>query len=350
MSDPMALACAKNVRRWLGTMAICAALSAGCGGMDKLNDLDDNGVPDDQEEQDDDVDEVEDDDFDYAVVEQCPQLCAAAIDEMGAIPGCTIECGVDIFPGFEGVAGANVAVLISAVVAGDFEAGQSCDLVTVCETPCGLMLGDCMDALPDPPTPELLGLCTSEYRECLVEEDCYASRAECESDASDLLQACIDSGEPLEDCEAIFEDAMCMCGTIYNACVGTDAEACPPEEALALIAPPMPTGPGRFRVTRGFIDHELERLTAMSTEIFVLPVFDRNDKPVGFELRSIRNDDPIYALGLRNRDVLIAINDKSIVQGRVAEDLLDLYKASQLRLTIRRAGTTRQLSYDIVQK
>jgi hypothetical protein len=48
--------------------------------------------------------------------------------------------------------------------------------------------------------------------------------------------------------------------------------------------------------------------------------------------------------------VLVAVNDKSIVQGRVAEDLLNLYKASQLRLTIRRGGLVRQLTYDIVQK
>jgi hypothetical protein len=350
MSDPMALVCAKNVRRWLGTMAICAALSAGCGGMDKLNDLNDNGIPDDQEQLEDEDDDTDEEHVDVAVVEECPQLCAAAIVEMGDAPGCTIDCGVDILASFEGVAGVNVAILLSAGAAGDFEAGQSCDLVTVCETACGQMLGDCMDALPQPPDPVLLGLCTGEYRECLIEENCFISRMECESDASILMQACIDAGDPIEDCQEILEDAMCACGTIYNACVGSDAEACPEDEALALIAPPMPTGPGRFRVTRGFIDRELDRLTAMSTEIFVMPAFDHNDKPVGFELRSIRNDDSIYALGLRNRDVLIAINDKPLVKVGAVENLLNLYKASQLRLTIRRSGLTRQLTYDIVQK
>ena len=340
-----------KARTWLGAVVIGSALTGGCGGMDKLNDLNENGIPDDEEQLSDEDDGSDEESWDgVSLVEECPGLCAAAIAEMGDTPGCELSCDIDILPSFEGVAVTNVAVLLTVGAAGEFEAGQSCQLVTMCETPCGEMLGDCMEAVPQPPDPGLLGLCTEEYRECLIEEDCFASRVTCEEGASAILDACIDAGDPLEECAAVFEEAMCMCGTIYNTCVGTNEEACPDEQALALVSPPLPTGPGRFRVTRAFIDRQLERLTAMSTEIFVLPVFNASDRPVGFELRSIRSDDPIYALGLRNRDVVLAVNEKSVVQGRVAEDLLSLYKASQVRLTIRRGTATRQLTYDIVQK
>lgn len=58
----------------------------------------------------------------------------------------------------------------------------------------------------------------------------------------------------------------------------------------------------------------------------------------------------MHSLGLRNGDVLLSVNGKSLVQGPGVGELLNLYKSNQVRLTIRRGGATRQITYDVTQK
>jgi general secretion pathway protein C len=132
---------------------------------------------------------------------------------------------------------------------------------------------------------------------------------------------------------------------------GGDASNCDDDaESAARVAPPVQTGPSRFQVTRGLIDQQLARLSALSTETFVMPGLDNAGKLSGFKLGSIRPDNVLYSLGLRNGDVLVAINGKSLIHDTSLDDLLALRKSSQVKLTLRRKGVQRDLTYDIAQK
>jgi hypothetical protein len=338
--------CARAFQRLAG-FAVGVVLAAGCDtGMDKYNDDNDNGIPDDQEEQQ-PTDDQADDEASYTV-EDCTSLCGLAIAQIGTTDGCQVECGVNILPNFSGTVVTSVAVLLNNIVSGDFEGGQSCELVTVCDGPCGELLGECMAALPEPPEIEMLSICTDEYQECLDSYACYDALEFCNDAALELYQICMDSS-PIGYCYELYEGNLITCTCLYDACLsGSDATACDGDASRAQVASPTQTGPWSFRITRALIDEQLARLTALATETFVMPGLDDAGKLIGFRLGSIRSDNVLYRLGLRDADVLVAVNGKSLIHNIALDELLSLRKASTVKLTILRRGVQRQLSYDIL--
>jgi S1-C subfamily serine protease len=134
-----------------------------------------------------------------------------------------------------------------------------------------------------------------------------------------------------------------MCTEQYDDCLGVGDDPAP--------LPPLPemTGPGRFDVPMAFVQYHLGRLDTLDAETFMMLVPNAAGDPVGIELNSIDAGSTLETLGLENGDVVVAVNDTSIMayKGNPAA-LLGLVSKAGVKLTIRRNGNKRDLRYHLV--
>lgn len=107
------------------------------------------------------------------------------------------------------------------------------------------------------------------------------------------------------------------------------------------------SGERRYEVQRRTLDAWLGNLPQLATEVRVLPEI-RDGKPAGLRLLGIRAGGFLAALGLRNDDVIQAINGLDLDSPeRAIETYLKLRAASHISIAADRGGRRTNLEYDI---
>jgi len=106
-------------------------------------------------------------------------------------------------------------------------------------------------------------------------------------------------------------------------------------------------GKRRYEIKRGTLELALRNLPSLSRSVRVAPEL-LDGKPVGFRLFAIEADGPVAKLGLRNEDVLVAVNGLDITTpDRVLNAYGKLKTARHLVLTVVRGGRTMVHEYSI---
>jgi len=276
---------------------------------------------------------------DAITAEECEQLC----DEQALVPlpnGCTLDaCGIDVGAGAsseEGVADLGLMDLD--------EGGDYCEAVVSC--PAGLCFDRYIQCVEDS---EGLAGCENEYHDCHVENACAAERAECDLAADEEWTACLAANQmPDEDCDFWYEYDKEFCECLEDAClVGNDDPEC---GGLPLHpAPPVQTGPQRWRLSRALVDEQIARRAALAVETGEWPVQNATGQWSGVRLSSIDADGPLHAAGIRDQDLLVAVNGVPIKQALASPaQLLALRNAKTVKIVIKRGGVVRNHTYDLV--
>lgn len=276
---------------------------------------------------------------DAITADECEQLC----DDQADLPmpyGCTlVACGIDVddaASGEEGVADLGVMDID--------EGGDYCVAVVECPS------GQCFDRyIQCVEESEGLAGCENEYLDCHVENACAAERAECDLAAEEEWTACLAANQMSdEDCNFwhVYDQKFCAC--LEDAClVGNDDPEC---GGLPLHPPPpMQTGPQRWRVSRALIDQQIARQAALGVETGEWPVQNATGQWSGVRLSSIDAGGPLHAAGIRDQDLLVAVNGVPIKQALASPaQLLALRNAKTVKIVIKRAGVVRNHTYDLV--
>jgi hypothetical protein len=297
-----------------GLMALLVA--TGCGGMTILNPPKD--VPD------------------PLTLDECPQLCAEAIEA-----GCTVlECGVDVARDW--ALGIDILVFH---LDGASDGGGGCEMVVECpeQTACTLAYGDCLQQVGD------VAYCNEQYEFCEREETCSPALLECNSAVETQRDWC-NENTPDEDCFYQYLLGLDVCQCVYDDCLTEESLDCAPPETAAMISPPIQTGPQAWKVSRAYIDDQLARIDALSVETRVWPVPNTDDTDWrGIRLGSIDAGEPLFALGLRSGDVIRTVNGKKAFEAaKQPQWTLGLRGASLVTLGVERQGVVRQLKYTLV--
>jgi hypothetical protein len=274
------------------------------------------------------------------LLDECPTLCAQAYIDLAPL-GCSVTCDVDLGTSYEGNASVTVLSLLTVEGDGEFQSGGSCDVVVDCEDidDCRYLTLSCMDDSSNE-----ISHCMDEYLQCRLEETCQELLVECADVAESANAACIDAGN--SDCAEVFAEYLDVCNCAYDDCVGTMSEQCEEGAAPPPVPPPLKTGPTQWRVSRMFIQRQLNRLAGLQTETFLMVMPNAGGVPTGLSLRSIAAGDALHQLGLRDGDILLAVGNHPVVELIASPlPLLDLVDAPQVRLTLLRNGATRHHEY-----
>jgi hypothetical protein len=284
--------------------------------------------------------------------EECATQCNVALSqfaflEEGEEP-CYLDCAVGIGVGFDGEASGSILwSVIEAEADGDLQIGGSCNLVLECGESCARFFSDC--ARVNVENEEYFAACVDEYEQCRRDTQCVEALTNCQVAAEDTRQECLDDGYAPDYCQDIYNEANVICGCVYNACLLEESgqecfEATPPP----MPAPPTSPSPGVWNVSRAYLDAQLARLPEIGVEVFLIPRVDAQQVLRGVELRSIRNGDALYSLGLRNGDLVRSIG------GRTMEAIMDdiavlqgVFSQAQVQVAIRRDGANKVLTYKI---
>lgn len=272
-------------------------------------------------------------------IEDCPDQCADAFDTYAPL-GCDVSCDINLGTTVE--ADWNVLVVTLGVSTWfdlelGVETGETCDVViecpemTDCLTLALLCVGDSDNAAD---------YCMSEYLECDHETMCNDQYNECGENAYSAYASC--TGTP-EECWTIYDNFSTACIEQYDACLGVGDEPAPP--------PPLPTmtSAGRFDVPKPFIHHHLERLATLEMQTFTMRMPASDAGPAGLALHSIQPGDTLDQLGLEEGDVIVRINDTSIMNfSNNPAALLGVLDNGGVKITIRRNGVKRDLRYRFV--
>jgi hypothetical protein len=192
--------------------------------------------------------------------------------------------------------------------------------------------------------------CNDDYADCLEDNSCTSQYNECMSDAYDELQTCLADPNHNDDwCEWYYEycsTALCDCE--LDGCLDDTDPSCECQFSM-LVSPPIVTGPARWTVERAYIDQQIDRLAALDTETAIWGIPNANRQLAGIQLGSIEADEPLYALGLRNGDIVVSVNSQAI---RVAlqhpQQLVALRNTETIYVGVRRGTVLRQHRYDLV--
>jgi general secretion pathway protein C len=138
----------------------------------------------------------------------------------------------------------------------------------------------------------------------------------------------------------------------------TDAPATPTQPVVT-TATPAPrqdqdgvrqVAPDTFQIDRREVDHAMENLNDLFTQVRAVPYADGNGASQGFRLFSIKPQSLIEHLGLKNGDIVQRVNGVEISDPSTAFSLLqDLQGRSQVRVDILRNRQPVTLSYEIRQ-
>ena len=105
-----------------------------------------------------------------------------------------------------------------------------------------------------------------------------------------------------------------------------------------------------FQIDRREIDHAMENLNDLFTQVRAVPYADGNGASQGFRLFSIKPQSLVEHLGLKNGDIVQRVNGVEISDPSTAFSLLqDLQGRSQVRVDILRNRQPVTLSYEIRQ-
>jgi general secretion pathway protein C len=138
----------------------------------------------------------------------------------------------------------------------------------------------------------------------------------------------------------------------------TEAPAAPTQPVVtAATSPPRQDQEGvrqvaqdSFQIDRREIDHAMENLNDLFTQVRAVPYADGNGTSQGFRLFSIKPQSLVEHLGLKNGDIVQRVNGVEISDPGTAFSLLqDLQGRSQVRVDILRNHQPVTLSYEIHQ-
>jgi len=294
-------------------------------------------------------------DYNEATVDNCNELCAEAQANL-APDGCYVDCDIGIAADYDGQANLLFFNLADIALGVDVDGGGTCDLVVGCggEADCLAALDKAMkDSSGD--TAEAM----KAYDDCVItaqEGVCGRQFDDCTDMGPQVYQDCLDAGSDVAYCDCLMQAHNDSCLCEYDACVvqDEDPECLPPEEACddpeARIMPPVQTGPGRFTVSRRFIDQQMARGQALAIETGVWPVRDVVTKEWrGVRLREVDGSNVLHQIGLRSDDILLRANGLSVLKAYTQPAaLLQLRSAAQIQLVLERNGQNRQLVYTLV--
>jgi general secretion pathway protein C len=129
-----------------------------------------------------------------------------------------------------------------------------------------------------------------------------------------------------------------------------------PVPAAAAAAAPSPAAGGgniqalsenEFLVPRSEVDSALENISQLFTQIRAVPHFE-GGQSIGFRLFAIRRGSLFDKIGLKNGDIITAINDNAMNDPTKAVSLLqDLKDATKLKVNALRNQQPLELSYTI---
>jgi len=138
----------------------------------------------------------------------------------------------------------------------------------------------------------------------------------------------------------------------------TDAPATP-TQPLVITTTPVPhqdqdsvhqVAQDTFQIDRREVDHAVENLNDLFTQVRAVPYADGNGATQGFRLFSIKPQSLIERLGLKNGDIVQRVNGVEISDPSTAFSLLqDLQGHSQVRVDVLRNRQPVTLSYEIRQ-
>jgi general secretion pathway protein C len=107
------------------------------------------------------------------------------------------------------------------------------------------------------------------------------------------------------------------------------------------------TGEHRFEVRRATVDWLLDNTSVLARSFRIVPEV-REGRPAGFHLFGVRADGPFGVLGLRDGDLISAINGLEMTRPENALDVyLKLRAAGHLSVGLERAGRRVTIDYDI---
>lgn len=303
-------------------VAMCTS-AVGCGGMTPYNTKDD-------------TEQVVEDAEEPPHIDNCPTLCNAAIGTYAPL-GCDISCDIDLGTSVQAgidVAVVNLLTLLWVDINGNVQTGETCDMVIECPdvSECQILALYCLSNSENEPA-----YCIDEYLQCQQETACTEVFTECADQAWQAYNDC--TGTPAQ-CATLLDELNQLCSEQYANCLGAgEAPASPPPL-------PIQTGPGKWDVSRAFLQYHLARLGTLDIETFMMLVSNASGVPIGFELQSIENGGTLDNLGLQDGDVLVAVNDTSVMAFKSDPSvLLGLAIGSGVKLTIKRNGMTRHLRY-----
>jgi general secretion pathway protein C len=123
---------------------------------------------------------------------------------------------------------------------------------------------------------------------------------------------------------------------------GTDAGA--PADAAAGI---RQVGDNRYVVDRGEVDHSIENLSQVVTQMRAVPYL-KDGKSVGFRVFNIRAGSLFERMGLKNGDIIQAVNGSELDDPSRALALLDEVQTSdEIRIDLLRDDRPNTLTYSI---
>lgn len=107
------------------------------------------------------------------------------------------------------------------------------------------------------------------------------------------------------------------------------------------------TAPGRFLVDRREVDHSIDNLNKVVTELRAVPLV-KDGKSLGFRIFNIRPGSVIDRMGLANGDVVQSVNGVALDEPSKALAMLeDLRTADRLTVDLLRKNKPTTLIYDI---
>lgn len=108
-----------------------------------------------------------------------------------------------------------------------------------------------------------------------------------------------------------------------------------------------PLGSGKWQIERGALNTVLDNLHQLARQARIVSVV-RQGKPAGFRLARVRQGGVYPLIGLRDGDVLEAVNGRSVQSvGQAFGSLASMRHATRLSLSFRRAGKPITFEYAI---
>ena len=262
--------------------------------------------------------------------DQCAQVCDDWIGVLG-LNGCEVQCGVTSYPN---------GTLIDGII--DFgvvdDGGNHCTMSVTC--PDNVDSCDKDFAVAVTQSEDIDGA-YEELDECRQDETCTDEYNSCVASADQEQTDCVAAGGT--NCAAEHDYDVCMCNNYQFQCKGDEGISCeePPPPA------PVQTGPTTFSVPRGWINFQLAHLAALQSSTMYWPVRGAGGW-TGARLGEIKPTNPLYAVGIRSRDLLRSANGVGVIAAMRNPTLLDpLRTASVINLTFTRNGMQRVLTFNV---
>lgn len=131
-------------------------------------------------------------------------------------------------------------------------------------------------------------------------------------------------------------------------CVGQEVKAPPPGEGGSGEGGVTKLGDGKFQVDKSFLDGALANVETLATQVRAVPHKDADGNVDGFRLSAIRKGTLFEKLGVKNGDVIHAVNGSPLTS---AESAMNVYKSlsgeSHFNFEITRRNQRQTLDYEV---